>query len=384
MMYQPLRYYEAPQQRRSLSPACVCCFALLAISFCAIGFTLILRGHNFSFAQLSAVMDQAEASLAFQEFVSEHGKEYASPEEQKRRFEIFADNYRRINEFNEKNSPRLTVGVNQFADLTDEEFEREYLQAGSAPPQCTVTQEQRAVLKPEGRRAQLDVNWVKQGKVLPVKDQGRCGSCWTFAATSVTETLYAIRENPQPLVRLAEQQLVDCCRASRTSICFSGNGCSGGIVGQALDYVRANGQTKSTEYPYTAKNGVCKEKDVTPVFKLDGYANITAGDVDSMEKAILTRSVAVGVAAGYFGFRFYKSGIVTEGCADTPINHGVTIVGAGAENGVDYWLVRNSWGGNWGASGYLKIARKRGSGMGVCGITSCPQYPLYKEPKAHN
>ncbi len=383
-MYQPVRLYGAPNRNHSVLPLCFCFFALLATVFCVVGLVQILRSQT-EFRQLFQPATE-DVESAFQKFTEEYGKDYATPAEERSRFKIFAENYRRINEFNRENAGS-TVGVNEFADLSDEEFEMTYLNAAGAPPQCTVTKEHLRVPEYEEPSEPISVNWVEKGKVVPVKNQGSCGSCWTFAATSVTETLYAIRENPKELTRLAEQQIVDCCRASRDvtkAVCPAGNGCRGGIVGQGLDYIRFKGQAKSDDYPYKARDGVCQEDKVKPFFKLDGYANITAGDRATMEKVVIGRSFAVGVSAGQTAFRYYKTGIVlTPKCPGNPINHGVTVVGAGTEGGVDYWLVRNSWGERWGAAGYIKIARAVGSNdLGACGIASCPQYALYKEDKA--
>ena len=375
-MYQPVRYYDAPRQH-SIAPLCMCCFALLIITIVGVGLVPLVMSENFSISLLFSTVDDAEISLAFDKFVNDYSKAYETPEEREKRLEVFAGNYKRIVDFNNKNGDSLTLGVNQFADLNEEEFEQMYLKYPTDNPQCTVAKKSFLHFQPPQKTESTfspEINWIEKGKVLPVKDQGSCGSCWTFAATSTIEILYAIRENLSPpnLVRMSEQQLVDCCTTTQS------HGCSGGIVGEAFDYAKDKGLARSADYPYHAMNEDCKDGSVKPVYKLDGYKNITAGDVDEMEKMIMDRSIAIGVAAGYFAFRFYKSGVVDRGCPDYPINHGVAIVGAGNEGGKDYWLVRNSWGGNWGANGYIKIAR-RGPGMGYCAISACPQIALYKE-----
>eukprot|EP01022_Parablepharisma_sp_SALTPOND_P028565 TRINITY_DN71159_c0_g1_i1.p2 TRINITY_DN71159_c0_g1~~TRINITY_DN71159_c0_g1_i1.p2 ORF type:complete len:423 (+),score=34.69 TRINITY_DN71159_c0_g1_i1:4925-6193(+) len=380
-MYQPVRLYSAQRPRSHAIPCFLCCIALVALVTLTVTFVHMFSApEGISLSATFPALEEVEASLAFRKFVDEYGKTYASADETEKRKAIFASNYKRINEFNRKNS-QVTLGVNQFADLTDEEFEQLYLQHPPTNEQCTVAHEliKKNPPKQKAKSDPIDINWVREGKVLPVKDQGNCGSCWTFAATSVIESIYAIRENPQNLVRFAEQQLVDCCRSGLAEECSESNGCRGGMVGQAFQYAANKGVTKSVDYPYHATDETCKYDSSKVVFKLDGYVNITAGDVDEMEKALTTRTFAVGVSAGYFAFRFYKKGVLNTGCPEGPINHGVVVVGAGTEDNLDYWLVRNSWGGNWGLEGYIKIARRGPQPLGYCGISACPQYVLYKE-----
>lgn len=377
MMYQPIRNYGG-QERRSCAPVCVCCLTLFV--FVLVGLTLVPLLSNGTFADTISMMmsgvDDAEVSLEFAKFVQEYDKSYETPEIEAKRKEAFALNYRKIVKYNQRTSRTVTLGVNKFADLTDEEFDKSFLSSSPPNPRCTVANSSKKKKQIRGAEPNptISIDWVKKGMVPPPKDQGQCGSCWTFAATSVIETIYQLRENKSPLVRLAEQQIVDCCRSEYS------RGCRGGLTSEAFEYVAKTGIARTADYPYHAMDEQCKESKVDKEFKIDGYKDIDG--VPKMEEVLMGRTIAVGVSAGYFVFRFYKSGVVTEGCLEEPINHGVVVVGADTDEktGLNYWLVRNSWGANWGDSGYLRIGRN-GAGTGYCGINACAQYVEYKEPK---
>ena len=383
-MYQPIRLYGADRPRRTNGSPLAICFLLFVI-MASVVLILVTAGpllQSFSLSSVFPAFEETEISLAFEQFMKDNGKDYTTVAELAKRKDVFAFNYRRIKQFNQEHTD-VTLGVNLFADLTDEEFEQAYLKYPVANDQCTVAQEMVKKNPPVQTKpnSDLNINWIEKGKVLPVKDQGNCGSCWTFAATCTIESLYAIRENLAKPIRFAEQQIVDCCHSSVTKICDGSSGCYGGLVWQGFEYAKVNGVMKSSDYPYHAALEKCKYDPDKKVFNLDGFVDITPGNTADMEKAILGRPIAVGLSAGYFAFRYYKSGVLNAGCPETPVNHGVVVVGAGNEGGLDYWLVRNSWGGNWGAEGYIKIARGGPQKTGYCGISSCAEYPLYKEPK---
>jgi KDEL-tailed cysteine endopeptidase len=318
---------------------------------------------NFPFLQPSISESQVDA--AFATFVTDFKRDYSSSEETQLRRRIFAQNYRRIAIFNNQPRQTVTLGVNQFADLTDEEFAAQYLARPKTPP--SILHKPR---HPKAADLNLDIDWVKKGKVSPVKDQGICGSCWTFSSISVVETLHAIRKNSSP-VRLSEQQLVDCCRTVMS------NGCHGGEPPEAFDYIRKNGITLNENYPYRAEDLECK-KDVPAFLKIQGYLNITPGNNTEMEKIILNQTIAVELNASPYVFRFYKSGVVDAGCPSDIINHAVTIVGAGTdENNVPYWLVRNSWSATWGDKGHLRLKRHSDGMPGPCGVALWAKYIFY-------
>jgi len=377
-MYQPVRQFRAHSNRSSAAPCCV--MFLILTTFVVLGTIFVLMHNNSQNNFLR--FDDVEISIAFEKFKLEYDKQYDTVEESIKRKAIFAYNYRRIEEYNAKNDHTI-LEINKFADMADEEFEQIYLRAG-ANDKCVVAQElakKNPLMSFEPR--DIDIDWNKKGKVLPIKDQGSCGSCWTFAATSVIETIYAIRENPSQLARFSEQQIVDCCRKEVSAECPVSDGCSGGLSYEGFNYVMNKGHMLFKDYPYHAADEQCAYDPSKPSFKIHGWSDIEVGNVTEMEDVLQNRTFTVGVSAGYYAFRFYKSGVLDVGCPEGPVNHGVTVVGAGTEiiNGQNYyyWLVRNSWGKNWGFEGHIKISRYGPQQLGYCGINSCAQYVKYKE-----
>lgn len=163
------------------------------------------------------------------------------------------------------------MGVNKFSDWTWEEFKNTYLQAEQ---NCSATY---GILEAEDLSCPWKFDWRKKGKVSPVKDQGNCGSCWTFSTTGAMESHYAIVNKVDPPL-LSEQQLVDCAGA------FNNFGCDGGLPSQAFEYIRyAGGITSEDRYPYTAQDGSCKT-DIQPIATTSGSFNITAYDENQLKR----------------------------------------------------------------------------------------------------
>lgn len=218
------------------------------------------------------------------------------------------------------------------------------------------------------------VDWREAGVVTPVKDQGKCGSCWTFSTVGAVEANWAIyKQGPSPL--LSEQQLVDCAGD------YNNFGCSGGLPSQAFQYIQAAGGLQTeVDYPYKAANGTCyfdKSKVAASVYF--GSHNITEGDEQALMEAVANVgpvSIAFQVTAD---FKDYDGGVyVGATCKSDPgsVNHAVLAVGYGhdATSKLDYWIVKNSWTNQWGEEGYFRI--KRGSNM--CGLAVCASYPQIK------
>ncbi|KAG0451853.1 hypothetical protein HPP92_026221 [Vanilla planifolia] len=210
---------------------------------------------------------------------------------------------------------------------------------------------------------QLALHLREQGIVRPVKDQGSCGSCWTFSTTGALEAAYTQLTGKS--TSLSEQQLVDCASA------FNNFGCNGGLPSQAFEYVKYNGgiDTEQT-YPYLGVNGICNFKQENVGVKVIDSINITLGAEDELKHAVgLVRPVSVAFEV-VKGFNLYKKGVYSsDTCGRDPmdVNHAVLAVGYGVEDGIPYWLIKNSWGTNWGDNGYFKMEL----GKNMCGVATC-------------
>ena len=206
--------------------------------------------------------------------------------------------------------------------------------------------------------------------VTDVKNQGQCGSCWAFSATGSAEGAYAIKNNE--VKSFSEQQLIDCAGGN-----WGNNGCNGGLMDRAFKYVIDKGLMLESEYGYTAADGFCQYKAEEVVFTPSSYTDVEMYNTDALMAAIHQQPVSVGIEADSHYFQLYTSGVFNHWSCGTDINHGVLAVGYGTDSGIwglDYWLVKNSWGKNWGLSGYIMMAR-RATGVGMCGITAEASYP---------
>ena len=228
------------------------------------------------------------------------------------------------------------------------------------------------------------VDWRDAGVVSGVKNQGRCGSCWTFSSSGAMEAHHAIKYKSWRTSEMSEQQLLDC------AIDFDNHGCEGGLPSHAFEYIHhAGGLSKEFAYPYRAASSGDKSacrwvSGETNKTSLGGTTvssfNVTEGDEESLKRIVATVgpvSVAFQVVED---FRLYKRGIYsTEKCMQGPqdVNHAVLVVGYGQapETGKPYWIVKNSWGPEWGEEGYFKIER----GRNMCGIATCASYPVLGE-----
>ncbi|PKI73664.1 thiol protease aleurain-like [Punica granatum] len=308
------------------------------------------------------VIGNSRHALSFARFAHRYGKRYETSDEVMLRFQIFRENLKLIRSTNRRGLP-YTLAVNQFADWSWEEFTKQRL---GAAQNCSATT--------RGNHKLTDAvvpnmrDWREEGIVSPVKDQGHCGSCWTFSTTGALEAAY--HQAFGKGISLSEQQLVDCATA------FNNFGCSGGLPSQAFEYIKYNGGLDTEEaYPYTAKDGTCKFSSENVGVRVIDSVNITLGAEDELKHAVaVVRPVSVAFEV-MNGFRFYKSGVYTSdtcGSTSMDVNHAVLAVGYGVEDGVPYWLIKNSWGANWGDNGYFKMEM----GKNMCGIATCASYPV--------
>jgi cathepsin H len=287
-------------------------------------------------------------------------------------FETFKQSVQEIVDHN-KAGKSFQMGLNKYSDVDYENWSRDYLNA-ALDPACksmnfeAMTEERMArVLKEANMPENLD--YRDKNGVSPVKDQGACGSCWTFATVGTLESAQLLKYGH--FTPNSEQQIVDCAAGFGDDA-----GCGGGLPPAAMEYLRYAGGIASEEaYPYTAKNGDCYFKEEMAIVTVpQGSVNITEGDEVEMLHALYNHGpVAIGFEV-IPAFRSYKSGVFSsKDCLSTAAapNHNVLLVGYGTEDGMDYWLLKNSWGASWGDHGFFKLQR----GVDMCGIGMCNGYP---------
>ena len=300
----------------------------------------------------------------FVDYIYNFNKKYDDMNNILERLEIFHNNLEFINYHNQLNST-YELGINNFADMTNKEY-IEYvssinynnLRNNMCKSQTSVT-----------GNYPSSIDWRDKNVVTPVKDQGQCGSCWSFSTTGAVEGIYAIKNGN--LKSFSEQQLVDC------SYSYGDFGCNGGLMQNAFTYIHDNGITSEELYPYTATSSYFSCKKFTPVAYVSGCENVIPNELE-LTYAVANQPISISIEADSRSFQLYKSGIYDDESCGTTLDHGVLAVGYGTENGKDFWLVKNSWGTSWGDNGYIKIVRNSvsTSTTGMCGIAMDASYPI--------
>merc|ERR1711959_35938 len=247
---------------------------------------------------LAMGLQEAEYDSLWQAFVKEHSKTY-SPHEVMGRYAIFKDNMDFIVDHNKNHAERLgyTVGINEFADMTNAEFKRQMTGLNALQKK---SQDNVAIL--DETAAPASVDWTTKNAVTPVKNQGQCGSCWAFSTTGSVEGANAIKTGK--LQSFSEQQLVDCAGS------FGNQGCNGGLMDNGFKYIQSKGDVLESTYPYTGKTGTCQSSKTTPAaVKVTGYSDVAANNEAQLMAAVQQQPVSVAIEADQSGFQFYKSGV---------------------------------------------------------------------------
>jgi len=336
-------------------------------------------------------------------FKAQHEKVYSTPEEEAARKAIFAQNLAKIEEHNAKGLS-WTEGINQFSDLTKSEFVSLY-SSGLKPVRTAKTGVSNQGLKSDVSSHPPHVDWRDKGVITPVRNQGQCGSCWAFAASSVLASYAALSDKNHDLLEISPQHLVSC--APNPLKCGGTGGCYGSVEPIAFTYASLIGLVTESDYPYVSGHGGNDDhcdydsSNTDVAIKAMGYETLPYNDAEALMTHLATKGpVATSVAASDWSFYF---GGVFDGCDyndNMVVNHAVVMVGYGtdADHG-DYWLIKNSWGEHWGEDGYIRLRRQatpqcatdyspmdgsgcQGSGVetvkvcGTCAVVSDNSYPI--------
>ncbi|XP_046647098.1 ervatamin-B-like isoform X3 [Daphnia pulicaria] len=312
--------------------------------------------------------------MAIHYFKLKHGKDYTTfcggGWRDKMRKDIFIAERQLVNQYNSNESRSYSQELNRFSDMWPSEKSKYLgLKSSRAPSIQFMKSIQRYYPLLNNRQSlPAELDYRSDDCMAAIKDQGPCGSCWAFAAVTPLE-FNSCKKHRQTPVALSEQQLVDCD--------IFNNGCNGGWYTQAWQHIKlAGGLARESLYPYTATRNFCPFWFLwfmtgARVFRYD-YA--PANDAVAMQSALQQYgplTVAIAIANSFFS---YKDGVYdATDCDNVDVNHAVVVVGWGNKDGVDYWIIRNSWGTGWGLSGYGLIHR----GVNKCKMES---YPAYVRP----
>jgi len=311
---------------------------------------------------VSAYTEQ-EYQDAFTGWMQKHGKSYTDVEFQNR-YTIFKSNMDYARDWNAQNTGTV-LGMTIMADLTNEEYQKIYLgtkfdataRLAAAPKNVKVSDTYNAT-----------VDWRSKNVVTEIKNQGDCGSCWSFSTTGSVEGAHALKTGN--LVSLSEQNLMDC------STSYGNQGCDGGLMDQAFQYIIANhGLDTEASYPYQGVDGTCGYKAANSGATISAYTDVTAGSESALATAVTQQPISVAIDASHASFQLYTTGIYHDFfCSATKLDHGVLAVGFGTDtsDSKNYWIVKNSWGTTWGQEGFIYMAKDRNNN---CGIASMASYP---------
>lgn len=316
--------------------------------------------------------DLQEHEIEYMRFLAQNGRSISDRDEYNMRLNIFGKHYYEAKEFNQDKSYTFRKGITKFSDWTEEEFNSiQGFKPELKGDRGLRTMEEASVIVAKCD-APDSIDWRTKGAVTEVKNQGSCGSCWTFSATGAFESAWFLAGND--LSNFSEQQLVDCVK-DIGGCCM---GCDGGLMDPAFTYLHSKGFDSWTDYPYTATDGTCHATPTNVKTQgASGFIDVTKGSDDALKCAASHQPVAVAIDAG--ALQTYSGGIIsgTWSCFNTGLNHGVLVVGYGTDSktGMDYWIVKNSWGEDWGESGYFKAERGVDC-MGIADSASVPDFGL--------
>ena len=316
----------------------------------------------YMYVTLAAAVSALELSDDWNVWKDHYGKSYSSEVEELRRYLIWLNNQKYVDQHNSQNFT-YTLIMNEFGDLENSEFNAIYngdvYNGLSGTPDLKEMNEHTVLPKD----VPSEVDWRRNGYVTPVKNQGACGSCWAFGATGALEG--QLFKATGKLVTLSEQNLVDC----------SGSGCKGGTCDVAYKYVKQYGIDTEASYPYVAEQGNCSYNASNVGFNISTYVDVA---LKGNETNLKIQTATIGplyVSINATQIQLYNGGVFNPTNCTKATNHAVLVVGYGHDlaTGLDYWIVKNSWGTRWGVRGYIYVVRNKGN---KCGIANHACYPV--------
>lgn len=299
---------------------------------------------------------------AWEDYKLEFDKRY-TPDEEPIKYANWQKEVTEVELHNAMYGHEFTQAVNEMSDLSEEEYKELYLTGLRVPEKSEGT-----LWTPADEPIPNDVDWRTSGMVTAIKNQGQCGSCYSFSATGALEGAWKKAKGSLP--SLSEQQIVDCSGR------YGNYGCRGGWYQSSWRYVRdAGGNEGESGYPYHARQGRCVFNRQQVVSTVSGFHDTSPGDENALTQALTqVGPVSVAIDAAHSAFRRYRQGVhYDRSCSPRNLDHAVLAVGFGSEGGRDYYLVKNSWGTRWGAGGYIKMARNMRNN---CGIATKPSFPI--------
>ena len=332
----------------------------LLVGTVLLSFGLYTNAFDINYQGFDLESELIDLKTKFQVWKRKYEKEFSSLEEEAKAMLTFAQNDLFIVSHNKKGHS-YTVGHNEFSHLTSEEFVKQFTGYRNKDKYLRRQKFYNHNLK-NSDPVPDSIDWVARGAVTDPKNQGQCGSCWSFSTTGAVEGAYQIASGD--LISLSEQDLVDCNTKDD-------NGCSGGLMDNAFQFIVQNGGICSeAEYPYKATQGTCQQS-CKKVVTITGYEDVPKQDEKSLQAAAAKGPVSIAIEADQLPFQFYKGGVFDNKACGTNLDHGVLLVGYGSDSGQDYWKVKNSWGSQWGEGGYIRMVR----GKNMCGISMSASYP---------